>query len=341
MISITKKFKREIGSLPNLSPQINPLTPEELLAIKSKILLAVNLGTIRPKAKTSIKHHFIYAWKWAISMLVGLSLIGSTALASANSKPGDLLYPIKKTSEKVRLKLAFSEQSKVNLEAEFAMERIDELQRLKNQNSQSAQNPGAPKNINSQIGPEKQEDATSSPNLDPDPNEQSQDRKEGESQKDEQIKKDAKIQAGKEVNKALRDLNKVKTKLETQGDGQGAEKINDNILKLKSQATQQGIHVESDKNGDDIEKLNINSEDAGSQNKAGKQKYRTGQSELYYPANPKPAVSGTTTKALPEPSPILEQKHLPVKKNNSQEYQKQNNSGENQEIKESEADFKP
>ncbi|MFA6422380.1 MAG: DUF5667 domain-containing protein [Candidatus Buchananbacteria bacterium] len=61
-----------------------------------------------------------------------LLFLGYTAMITvANaSLPGDMLYPIKTTSEKVQLSLTFDDEKKVQLQMDFVSRRGDELQQL-------------------------------------------------------------------------------------------------------------------------------------------------------------------------------------------------------------------
>ncbi len=69
----------------------------------------------------------------AIAVVAGLALLGSgtgTVLASQGSLPGDLLYPVKTTSESVRLAFAVTASREARLHAEFLDRRVDELEQV-------------------------------------------------------------------------------------------------------------------------------------------------------------------------------------------------------------------
>jgi len=66
-------------------------------------------------------------------ILIIVLVLGSGVLAvnaSYSSLPGDALYPLKLTTEKVQLSLSFDEKDKIALEVEFAGRRIDELNKV-------------------------------------------------------------------------------------------------------------------------------------------------------------------------------------------------------------------
>lgn len=65
----------------------------------------------------------------AAVLLVATTSI-STVAASQSTKPGDFLYPVKRTAENTRLALEFSSESKANLEIEYAERRANEIAKL-------------------------------------------------------------------------------------------------------------------------------------------------------------------------------------------------------------------
>ncbi|HPL93425.1 MAG TPA: DUF5667 domain-containing protein, partial [bacterium] len=76
------------------------------------------------------------AFRWLLKPVVMLLVLvmGSGYVgvwASENSLPGDLLYPIKITSEKIQVKLTFDEHKKAELHVELAQKRTEEIKQLK------------------------------------------------------------------------------------------------------------------------------------------------------------------------------------------------------------------
>jgi len=79
-----------------------------------------------------------YLWQFTHTMLKPMaatlavflfSVVGSVSVvgASAQALPGDTLYPVKLTVEKVQLSLALSDQSRADLRVEFAGRRLEEM----------------------------------------------------------------------------------------------------------------------------------------------------------------------------------------------------------------------
>jgi len=70
-------------------------------------------------------------WVVAISLVIAILIMGGgTVGASINSLPGDLLYPVKITSEKVQTFFTYGNEAKANLYAKLAERRIDEIRAL-------------------------------------------------------------------------------------------------------------------------------------------------------------------------------------------------------------------
>ena len=75
-----------------------------------------------------------WAPRWAVA-IVSVCLLfvlagGSTVAAASSSVPGDTLYSVKTTSERVWLAVTFSDGAKARLQARFAQRRVQEMARL-------------------------------------------------------------------------------------------------------------------------------------------------------------------------------------------------------------------
>lgn len=70
----------------------------------------------------------------AVALLAAVMLLtlgsGSALAASADTKPGDALYGVKRASERIALALRLSPESKASLHLKFAERRIDEIDAL-------------------------------------------------------------------------------------------------------------------------------------------------------------------------------------------------------------------
>jgi len=62
-----------------------------------------------------------------VTVLLLFGLLGGGTIASANSLPGDALYPLKRASEKVQLALTFDEETREDLRTSFEERRVEEV----------------------------------------------------------------------------------------------------------------------------------------------------------------------------------------------------------------------
>ncbi len=113
---------------PKPSAQFKHETRERLLKrAKSIRTSSLSLNQIKRKKFLSLKPAFVQI---AAMVLIVVLLSGGAAMASTNSLPGDLLYPLKITTEKVQLSLAFTEMTKARLHLKFAERRLEEVKIL-------------------------------------------------------------------------------------------------------------------------------------------------------------------------------------------------------------------
>jgi len=74
-----------------------------------------------------------WQWRWALAVAVILALFlagGGTVMASSDSLPGDVLYPVKMATEKVQAFFTFGDEAKANLHIKFAERRVKEIESL-------------------------------------------------------------------------------------------------------------------------------------------------------------------------------------------------------------------
>ncbi len=220
MIFSAKKFKKEVQALPKLIPAADALTSQDQARIKQNILLAIARQDVTetPVGFWTRRRQLIL--RYTVSAAAVFSLVAGTAFASSNAIPGDLLYPVKITTEKVQLSLASSDQSKAVLEAQFARQRIVELQKL------AAQTP-VPTAImpNASGNPVGLISSSTPPAL----------------TIQTPLETQARIQANMEVNDALTALKSVQAKLQSRGDNKDAQIIAGSILNLQNQAGAQHL----------------------------------------------------------------------------------------------------
>jgi hypothetical protein len=116
-------------------------TPEFVSGARQRLLAQIQRGnvTAAPSKQFSLRDFFAdlarpqLALQFAFALLLFVFLVvgaGSIALASRNALPGDSLYNVKLIQEQVRLALAFTEIEDARLHAQFAQERLVEIQTL-------------------------------------------------------------------------------------------------------------------------------------------------------------------------------------------------------------------
>jgi len=74
----------------------------------------------------------VWAPRFAFAVIAGFAVLGGSVFASANSLPGDRLYPIKQAKEQLELQFAAQGQPKAMVLARHAEVRLRELSDLKN-----------------------------------------------------------------------------------------------------------------------------------------------------------------------------------------------------------------
>ena len=105
------------------------LPDDKRRALEAQLLRRIALERSQPVSRSAAPRFLLrrrnFAWAMA-AVIVAVLLLGSTVSASAASVPGDVLYPMKRAVERVRLSLTPDEQ-RVELHMEFARQRLQEL----------------------------------------------------------------------------------------------------------------------------------------------------------------------------------------------------------------------
>lgn len=120
----------------NLDP-----SPAYVAASRKRLVSQIQRGDLsgRPAQRVSFRDFILglgkrqVAFQFALALLLLVILAVGTAsvsLAARNAIPGDSLYPIKLAQESVRLAFSFTAAGDARLHAEFAQERLVEIQRL-------------------------------------------------------------------------------------------------------------------------------------------------------------------------------------------------------------------
>lgn len=150
------KDKELIAKLKQLKTLEAGGRPQESWLVSNKEIL---MSQIQPRIKQKVADEKVrdrvYYWQFfnnvfqqkvlrpvvASLVIVAMMLTYTATVSVANaSLPGDALYSIKTTTEKVQLALTFNEEDKVNLQMDFAVRRVDELNQLVSQDNVESEN---------------------------------------------------------------------------------------------------------------------------------------------------------------------------------------------------------
>lgn len=91
--------------------------------------------SVQPRPASAV--HSVLRLALTILLLVVFIGGGTTLVASAQSLPGDTLYPLKLSTERLRLFIARQPQQRLDLERQFDEQRMAELQALQQRSSQT------------------------------------------------------------------------------------------------------------------------------------------------------------------------------------------------------------
>lgn len=148
-----RKILQRLEQLKKIEPRLDwKESNREILLSQIKAQQGARLRQNQVKALPVVTEYLKSFWSWdrlelkklvtlalrplgTIILVVALALGGGIAAVNAafDSLPGDALYPVKLTTEKVQLALNFNDSAKTALEIEFAGRRIDEIGKVTEQ----------------------------------------------------------------------------------------------------------------------------------------------------------------------------------------------------------------
>lgn len=242
------KFNKEIEAVKKLREAQSNLSLEKQEEIKSRILNTIASQSLEEEPESFWFKYHRKAVQYSLVLVICLMVFGSTAFASSNALPGEILYPVKRVTEKLQLNVATSEEAKVNLQARFAQKRLQELGELH-------------KRTSIEILPAQIVESTSTPattTLEGIVNIKKELKFNKVKLQETEVEKKAKEEARVEVKEALENLRKVYKKLEAKGEIKKAEVLQKNITNLKDNAFERDIKDEDKSELDDRSKLDRN-----------------------------------------------------------------------------------
>jgi hypothetical protein len=105
--------------------------PEFRQATKARLLSALAAKEEKKERRRLPLWNWQRRWAVAVALILALFLAGGgTVMASSDSLPGDLLYPVKMATEKVQAFFTFGDEAKANLHMKFAERRVKEIESL-------------------------------------------------------------------------------------------------------------------------------------------------------------------------------------------------------------------
>jgi hypothetical protein len=124
-----EKFNKQVEQLKDLnSPSLDHARKEQLkfrlLSKLGETNFAPERYTLQERGKNMLK---LALGKYALAAFVPVLLLGGTAYASADARPGDALFQVRKATEKLQLAVTASSESKADLHTKIAEDRLEDV----------------------------------------------------------------------------------------------------------------------------------------------------------------------------------------------------------------------
>lgn len=232
----SQDFQKEISGLKNSGGFGDELPNERMQAVKQSVLQAIASPTVETQPVYSWREKYHTTIRYAVSVIVGLSLVGGTTFASNGSVPGDPLYGVKRIKEQLQLSVAFSDETKAELEAKFAENRLNELHSLLSKvvHHSEPDNSEATTTGNGAI---------TSPGLSTTTEDNG-----GNKELENNAKADARLQ----VNNAIINLKRLQSKFAASGQTEAASAIQANIVNLQNKAFLENLDLGNASSSGDV-----------------------------------------------------------------------------------------
>lgn len=131
------KVVERLSSIPTKTPNIDEKTVWDKISLNIAVGQTAASQTVAAKQQTMPGLHLalprgVFAF---ITLVTILGLLNTTAVAAQNSLPGETLYPIKRTVEKIQLTLTMDEVKKTEVRIQHAENRLTEVQTIVQQHN--------------------------------------------------------------------------------------------------------------------------------------------------------------------------------------------------------------
>jgi hypothetical protein len=171
----------------------------------------------------------LFLRSYVVIPLALILLVGGTTIVSADSIPGDILYPVKRKVEDVRLYVAPTNESRSELEIEFSKKRIEESEKLRSRqkkiNKVEIKDTGEEEDAIDGVNEEKNNNNDNS----------SQRTKDDKKSQPEDRARQIQIRANKDAEEALERLEKFQRKFEEEKREERSEELKFEIEQYKKQ----------------------------------------------------------------------------------------------------------
>jgi hypothetical protein len=215
----------------------NSLSPASKQRIKDRIFqrLAEPVAVAAEPAVSwwSRFRHSMILKSYVLVPLVILLFIVTTTAASAQSLPGDVLYPVKRQVESARILLAPTPEAKLELELNFAEKRLEELEKLQATASVSVSQDDKTANIQANAA------VNDNANKDKDENKNSSDDNDKQAREDrDHSSNDRQAKARQQAEGALEFLEKTKEQYKGHPENQRSQDLDKRIENYRSRLFQ-------------------------------------------------------------------------------------------------------
>ena len=260
-------FNKEIKALQESQKNSGSLHPLRKAELKQALLSQIQ--NEHPSVAFAIiqRERRMSMIRYIASTVLGISLIGGTALASNGAKPGDMLFPVKKIKEDIQVSLTTDNTVKAQLQEQIAEDRLNSL--LQISGDDQTQNPQTPaptpdnntdanqQNQNSN-GNDQNEDQTEHQNTSTtNPNSNSGKSTNNSNSGNRGRGKSAEAQAENEFSQAIKNLQATQSKLQASGQTDAAAQVGNTIAQLQqrfqiqtSGTTNANVNEQRDQNDD-------------------------------------------------------------------------------------------
>ena len=181
------------------------LAPSRKEALKQQLLATIATTEVGASPTPWYRMGRVFLHGYIFAPLLILVFSFGAAFASADSTPGDILYPVKRQVENIRVLVSPTQEQKLNLQVNFAQKRLEEAERVRS----TVPTPTPP------------EAMQTTPSISPTPSNSD----EQEPRREPATKERRELRAEKEATTAAQFLERTKSELEKRGKDDKAKEI--------------------------------------------------------------------------------------------------------------------